>query len=49
LVARQYPNLNESGTLHELAVAPGYSQPLDPIAQRSPECWERRFLPVSRW
>jgi PAS domain-containing protein len=30
LLARQYPNLNESGTLHELAVAPGYSQPLDP-------------------
>jgi PAS domain-containing protein len=30
LLARQYPNLNESGTLDELAVVPGYSQPLDP-------------------
>jgi PAS domain-containing protein len=30
LLARQYPHLNESGTLNELAVVPGYSQPLDP-------------------
>jgi hypothetical protein len=30
LLARQHPHLNESGSLHELAVAPGYSQPLDP-------------------
>jgi PAS domain-containing protein len=30
LLARQYPNLSESGALHELAVPPGYSQPLDP-------------------
>jgi len=29
LLARQYPNLSESGSLHELAVTPGYSQPLD--------------------
>lgn len=34
LIARQYPHLNEVGMLDELAVSPGYTQPLDPDLPR---------------